>query len=286
MKVSIITPIYYGNRYLNSLLNNINEACSGMNHKVELILVNDSPDAPLSYDNSLAQNFSIIEIENNYNSGIHQSRVNGLKIANGDYIVFLDQDDKISKNYIHTQLQVANTTHCDIVLSNGYNENNKRLKQPIYKNTFSLLFATKERPYILARDFITSPGQCLIKKKAIPVEWTTHIMEAHGADDYFLWLLCFNAKCKIAPNYELIYTHKNTGRNYSANKSAMRRSLENMLHILEQTQYPKTKLYRLRKSINFKANYKQQPLKYIIQNPIIFLYNIYYRIVWRGFLEK
>lgn len=286
MKISIITPIYHGNQYLDRLLSNINQACSNIEDEVEMILVNDSPDIPITYDQSNVTNFQIIELDNPKNIGIHQSRISGLRAASGKYIIFLDQDDQISENCISSQLQIAKTTPCDIVLGNGYIEDKHCHKQQIFNNAFSLTFATSERPYLLARDFIISPGQCLIKKTSIPTEWTTQIMDCHGADDYFLWLLCFNAKCKIVPNYEPIYIHKNTGNNYSANKTAMNKSLNNMLQMLKLTEYPKNKLHTLEKTIKFKANYKRHPLKYAIQNPVIFLYNVYYRIIWRGYLEK
>lgn len=41
-------------------------------------------------------------IDNTNNLGIQRSRIKGLNASTGDYIIFLDQDDRlITKNYIY-----------------------------------------------------------------------------------------------------------------------------------------------------------------------------------------
>ena len=86
MDISIITPIYNGNKYLNSYLKMIEDATSIISD-VEVIWVNDSPNVPLEYDKELAKNIDLQIIENEKNSGIHKSRVNGLTKAKGEYIL-------------------------------------------------------------------------------------------------------------------------------------------------------------------------------------------------------
>ncbi|MCT0197345.1 glycosyltransferase [Lactobacillus helveticus] len=52
--------------------------------------------------------------------GIQQSRVNGLRISTGDYIIFLDQDDQlVTQNYIS---QVENMEYADVVVGNLYKD--------------------------------------------------------------------------------------------------------------------------------------------------------------------
>ena len=283
MRVSIITPFYHGNQYLPQLFKSINKACSNFDG-VELILINDDPDDPIVYDRSKKFNFVIREFSNNTNKGIHATRIYGISEAVGEYILFLDQDDTISPNSIKTQFATITKTNADIVLGNGYFETSSKDSRLIYDNYFSQKFAAKERPYIMARDFIVSPGQCIIRKRSIPQTWLLKPINSNGADDYLLWLLLFNLNAHFEINPLPVYTHVYTGNNYSLNPAKMLSSQLDVLKWLKHnSSYPKSKLQKLEKQIDFKANYKAHPIKYAFKHPIITIYNIYYRTIWRGY---
>ena len=65
MDVSVITPIYKGNRYINGIFQMIaDNAQKAPQLDIELVLVNDSPEIPLEYDESLVQNFSLKIVDN------------------------------------------------------------------------------------------------------------------------------------------------------------------------------------------------------------------------------
>ena len=98
MKVSIVVPVYRGKKYIDSLIGmgerNYEYAKSnGMELLVQLVFVNDYPEEPLSAAKPDGSPVDIEVFENPENQGIHRSRLNGLGVAEGDYIVFLDQDD-------------------------------------------------------------------------------------------------------------------------------------------------------------------------------------------------
>lgn len=284
MNISIITPVYHGNNYLDKLIKNIESITNTQYiNSIELVLVNDSPEIPFNY--SPSKKLKITEVINSKNVGIHQSRINGLKESSGEYIIFLDQDDSLTSQSINNYASmIEQYNDFDIVLSNGYIEDNNNQKNLIFKDKHSQRFATSEKPYLLARDFIVSPGQCLIKKTSIPREWTDKGLTNNGTDDFLLWLLMFNDKAKIICNYEAAYIHKHTGNNLSLNNEKMRKSQKEMLSFLERSAYPQKKLKALRSTIDFKNNYKMSPLKYIVKHPIVFIYNIYYRVVWKGYI--
>ena len=52
--------------------------------------------------------------------------------------------------------------------------------------------------YLKSHNIIKSPGQCLIKRQCIPVEWQRYIMKTNGADDLFLWILLLEKSYKFA----------------------------------------------------------------------------------------
>ncbi len=280
MKISVITPIYNGNRYLNNYLCMIEKSISKIND-VEIIWINDSPQIPLKYDEELAKKMELVIIENENNCGIHKSRINGLKIAKGDYILFLDQDDEIMEETLINQYNKIQGY--DLIIGNGYYEDQAG-DHPIFQNKKAQDFATRKNPYLRVRDFIVSPGQCLIKKNAIPNIWINNTLKNNGTDDYLLWLLMFNNKCKITSNYQYIYRHKYTGENLSLLEDKMFNSQLELLEILQKNNsYNRKDLKKLERTIYYKHNYKKNFFIQTLKNIDIFAYNIMYRLIWKGY---
>ena len=89
MKVSIITPFYKGNKYINRYLKNVANAVKNSKNEVEIILVNDSPNYEIEYNEDLLKNLDFKIVNNATNQGIQKSRINGLNKAKGEYIRFL-----------------------------------------------------------------------------------------------------------------------------------------------------------------------------------------------------
>ena len=143
MKISIITPIYEGNQYLNGYLKNISQAAEEFikirGNSVEVVLVNDSPWEVPEYDASLVQGFQLKVIENSKNFGIHKSRINGYRESTGDYIMFLDQDDLLTG--VALRALAKSVGRADIALGNGTFEK-KKVTEDIFANGFSQDFAT------------------------------------------------------------------------------------------------------------------------------------------------
>lgn len=96
MLFSIIIPIYKVEQYLNecvdSVLNQKYEDC-------EIILVDDgSPDqCPLICD-AYKDKYENVKVIHKENGGLSDARNAGLRIAQGEYIVFLDSDDALVDN--------------------------------------------------------------------------------------------------------------------------------------------------------------------------------------------
>ncbi len=97
--LSIIIPVYNGASYLERLFQSLPSTEAA---EYELIFINDG-----STDNSAAlleeygasgkYNMKLCSISN---SGVSAARNKGLELAEGDYIAFLDCDDRIPANYL------------------------------------------------------------------------------------------------------------------------------------------------------------------------------------------
>lgn len=130
-KISIITPLYRGQQFIDNIVHNaekLYEKVRPLGYSVELILVNDSPNEELIIPN--CQEFDIKLFKNKQNFGIQQTRVNGLEKSIGKYIIFLDQDDDLIVEHYDQQLQLI--SDADVVVGNLYMNRNGQ-KEAIYK---------------------------------------------------------------------------------------------------------------------------------------------------------
>lgn len=95
-KISIIVPIFNAEhtlkRCVDSILNQSYE-------NIECILINDgSTDNSLVLCNEYMKNDSRVVVLNQSNLGVSEARNNGLRIATGEWIGFVDSDDQIDSN--------------------------------------------------------------------------------------------------------------------------------------------------------------------------------------------
>ncbi len=102
-KASFIIPVYNAERTIERCVESI---IFGMEKNVEVILVDDC-----SRDNSwkiccyLSKKYQNVEaVQNDKNRGVSYTRNHGLSIAVGEYILFADSDDWVSKRYAYELL--------------------------------------------------------------------------------------------------------------------------------------------------------------------------------------
>ena len=204
--ISIIVPIYYGEKYIPKIIQQIEDCKSRLNEEdyLELLFVNDAPDAPLSQDlKSDAVHLTVINTDKNI--GIHGARVKGLKKCHGEYVLFLDQDDRIYPEYFYSQLL-------------SIEENDAVICKAIH-----------------AGEEYYSPGQVLIRKCAIPDVWMENIMEYNGADDWLLWLCMLAGGCLFSLNENVLYEHVSNGANTSGDVVGMAQSEHEAIRIVRSS---------------------------------------------------
>ena len=249
MRISVIVPIYKGNKHIKNLLNIMNANAKTLKQKldgfaeddVELILVNDSPDIPIEIPDTEIEGFVLKVLENPTNLGIQGARINGINNAGGEFIQMLDQDDKLADNALYSQLMAIGD--CDMVIANGYSEGQDH-KEVLYTSVSQQKMALEPKYYYSIGCMIWSPGQCLIRKNAIPEVWMQEKIEHNGSDDLLLWLLMQNAGCSMTINPEKLYTHVETGVNYSADFGKMTTSSMDVLNFLKEHNAVSKKLAR------------------------------------------
>lgn len=120
--VTIIIPLYNGEKYIQRLIDTIWQQTY---QTFEVIFINDgSKDQTAKVlieklEEKQYQNYVLVD--NVLNQGISKSKNEAIKIATGDYIMFLDQDDYLSASAL--ELLIARVKNgCDYVVGNYIRE--------------------------------------------------------------------------------------------------------------------------------------------------------------------
>jgi len=146
-KISVIIPVYNMEKYLNECLDSvINQTLKN----IEIICVNDG-----SIDNSLKilkeyeRKDKRIKIINQENKGVAIARNNAIDMSKGEFISFLDSDDKIINNNSLENLYYAAVNN-NVLISGGNSysyHKRKKLKLDYFQKEGFVNYSDFQKPY-------------------------------------------------------------------------------------------------------------------------------------------
>jgi glycosyltransferase involved in cell wall biosynthesis len=121
MKVSVIVPVFKVEAHIEACLQSIIDQTY---QDIELIVVDDkSPDNSIKLAKELFSKNKYTKfklLENTVNSGVSVSRNNGLAIATGEYVLFVDSDDTIVPTMLAEMTAVVAEYKVDIVVCDTF----------------------------------------------------------------------------------------------------------------------------------------------------------------------
>lgn len=167
MKISIIVPVYNVEQYLDECINSVLYQSFG---DYELILINDgSTDRSGEICDYYAKKDARVKVFHTANAGVSAARNLGLLYATGEWIIFLDSDDKIGVDYFKF-LEDSDFLNADWIFTNvtKFNENTQEslvdfpfavLEKPIFLEKYKL-FPTFSAPWakFFKREIIINMG--------------------------------------------------------------------------------------------------------------------------------
>ena len=116
LKLSIIVPVYNVEKYIRACLKSIFKQALN-DDDFEVIIINDgTEDNSMSVILDLISQHHNIIIVNQENQGSSVAWNNGIAIANGEYILFVDADDLLIERRLKLLLQKAVETKADIII--------------------------------------------------------------------------------------------------------------------------------------------------------------------------
>ena len=114
-KLSVILPTYspdveYFKRCVDSVLHSSFP-------DFELIIIDDGSENRIRIEiEKIAALDTRIVLVHQQNKGVSSARNNGISIARGDYLAFVDDDDYISPFFLEQSLKIAKDADCDLVM--------------------------------------------------------------------------------------------------------------------------------------------------------------------------
>ncbi len=271
-KVSIIIPYYKGEKTIfntiNSVLESIKLSDKKLRHEI-LVFIDSMEDKEIIYRKLMNTYYDKIKlISNNENLGVANTRNKACYIADGDYLLFLDQDDELDKRYFSVIEKYINNQY-DLLVTNGFVKNciNNKLVSIYYFNP------KINKNNILESNKIITPGQVLFSKKLIA---NSNLFEQcsqtfKGADDWAAYINLFIKKGEIKIKYihEKIFYYNLHENNYSNNWEELNNSAIKTAEYFKEIVNEKEKkiLEKRILILEFENKYKSNKnLKFIIKN--------------------
>ena len=134
-KISIIIPAYNAEKYINECIDSILKNSKESLNQTEIIVINDgSTDRTLKKLEKYNEN-NIIHVYTTKNQGVSAARNYGIKLAKGDWITFIDADDKVTEGFVDL-LRLNTNKETSLVILN-YQEGIILDKKDLIRKTLS-----------------------------------------------------------------------------------------------------------------------------------------------------
>lgn len=203
--ISIIIPTYQPNEYLRECFESINKQTLDKKLYEIIIVLNGEVDIYLPLVNTFVAKYltgNVVKVISTTTTGVSHARNLGLKISNGKYICFIDDDDLISSNYLESLVKpVSNDT---IVVSNVLTFVDSINFTDVDYITRAFLKSTRKS--IFSQRTFLSSSCCKIIPKDIIENREFNLKFRKGEDSLFMFLISDKIKhIKLATEDTIYY---------------------------------------------------------------------------------
>lgn len=168
-KISVIVPVYNAEKYLDSCIQSVLKQTYP---NWELILIDDgSKDESGAIADRYKQTENRIQVVHQQNAGVSAARNQGLDMATGDYIVFLDADDELTTDCLNKLLKNAVENHADIVAgkcSSDRNLTNPSGEITVWRGEEALKNALMDNPFTYSACAKLFHRECIENTRFVP----------------------------------------------------------------------------------------------------------------------
>ncbi|KKP68309.1 MAG: Cell-wall biogenesis glycosyltransferase [Candidatus Moranbacteria bacterium GW2011_GWE1_35_17] len=214
-KISIIIPVYNAQKTIAKCLNSI---LGNSFYDYEILLINDgSSDGSQKILESYLDKFpDKIRVFEQENQGVAKARNLGILLSQGEYIVFIDNDDFIDKEYLKIFAEAISAGDLDLVLG-GYR------RTTLEKVLYEMRLASTE----WSKYMIMAPWAKIYKKDFL-VKNKIEFLDNNIGEDVYFNLLAVNLSDKISI---INYCGYNWFYNLQSVSNAKQKEMKNNLNV-------------------------------------------------------
>ena len=230
MDISVIVPTYKPDYYIWECLNSLKEQSLNSKKYEVLIILNGEKDS-YYYDinewlkNNNVENFKLFYIEQ---KGVSNARNIGLDTSKGEYIVFVDDDDYVDKNYLEELLNKNKEIGKKGIVITNYINFEEETGKIIYKSRYQLRKVEKN---ICKMRKIFSMGCIKIIPRNIIKEIRFNRKFKNGEDALFLLQISKNIKIIGVVNNQTFYYRRVRKESMNFRRKALREIFKNILEL-------------------------------------------------------
>lgn len=196
MTISVIIPCYKGEKYIASCLDNLMNQTYQL--KLEVIVVIDGD---FDRSASIARTYPVKVIVLEENKGLSVARNTGLEAATGDYVHFMDVDDKVNEDFYASMAAALSETGADIACAGMINDRKAYKSQRFHKvkeystprEKLSVTWVAKwgyvwrylfRRSFLADHDLIFEPGRFIEDRyfSFVALYFANKVITVPGAD--------------------------------------------------------------------------------------------------------
>ena len=112
-KISIVVPAYNAEKTIKGTMSDL---LAQSYRDYEIVLVDDgSTDTTPDICDSYREKYDNVRVLHQVNGGLSNARNNGTKVAAGDYVTYVDSDDRVGKSFLERLVYAMEETGADIV---------------------------------------------------------------------------------------------------------------------------------------------------------------------------
>ncbi|MDD2970588.1 MAG: glycosyltransferase family 2 protein [Lachnospiraceae bacterium] len=165
--VSVIIPVYRSEQTLERCINSIREQT--YRDWEAVMIVNGPPDASGILADRLAEQDERIQVIHQSDQGVSAARNTGIHRATGQFIAFLDSDDYLVEDALHSMMEAMIQGKSDMVIAGFHHLYFGRdiLKIPPMAGTFPLQTSEETFLTLYGTQFLNMPWNKLYKKEFI-----------------------------------------------------------------------------------------------------------------------
>ncbi|MBQ9221984.1 glycosyltransferase family A protein [Succinivibrio sp.] len=226
--ISIIVPVYNSEKYIKKCIESI---LSQTVTDFELIILNDgSTDHSLDVISSFEDNR--IVLINKKNTGVANTRNEGIFVAKGDFITFVDSDDWVSDDYLEHLLMLQGINDSDMCMTSKVYMSKSDIKSQKTNNfKIDLLSPIDATAFLLSPKHIVGCWNKLYKKEFLKKNKIIQNESLYSGEGLNFSIKCAQYSNSVTVSNKKIYFYRKNVENSATSKLDLNMVLNNLLSL-------------------------------------------------------